>query len=315
MLLDFGLLALGAVCLYYGAEWLVGGAAGLARRLGIAPLAIGLTVVSYGTSAPELAVSLSAATRGQSAIALGNVLGSNIANIGFILGLSALLQPPRVDRMLFRREVPLLLLATFLVGPALLDGRISRWEGALFCLGALGFTWATLRWAKQRSDTAAPDEEASQGEQRGLGVLWGLLLLGIVVLLAGGQSFVTGAVGIASALGVSERIVGLTVVAFGTSLPELAASVMAAYRGHSDLAVGNVVGSNLFNILLILGLTSVIAPITGSLTDVRTDLMWMTALTVAMAICMYKERRITRWEGGAFLAAYLAFIGTLVLSG
>ncbi len=319
MLLDIGLLVLGAVCLYYGAEWLVDGAAGLARRLGVTPLAIGLTVVSYGTSAPELAVSLVAATQGQSAIALGNVIGSNVANIGFILGLSALLQPPKVDRLLFKREVPLLLVATFAIGPALLDGAISRLEGLAFTLGALGFTWATFRWAKHRQPEQGrasdrPSSEHGDKPPRSVGALWGLLLVGIVVLLAGGQTFVKGAVGIAQALGVSERIVGLTVVAFGTSLPELAASAMAAYRGHSDLAVGNVVGSNLFNILLILGLTSTVTPITGSLASVRSDLIWMTAMTVIMAISMSRERHITRWEGGGLLLGYLAFIGTVIAS-
>ncbi len=319
MLLDLGLLLLGGLFLYYGAEWLVSGASGLALKLGIAPLVIGLTVVSYGTSAPELAVSLLAATQGQSPIALGNVVGSNIANIGLILGLTALLKPPRVDHLLFKREVPFLLVASVAVVPALWDGQISRIEGACLAAGAAGFTWATFIWAKHRKPGAAEASKPSNAESiedevpketahKPTPVLWGLLLLGLAVLLAGGQSFVKGAVGLAHALGVSERIVGLTVVAFGTSLPELAASVMAAYRGHSDLAVGNVVGSNLFNVLLILGTTSVVMPITGSLEEAKFDIAVMLGLTVFMAGSMWRERRITRWEGGGFIMAYAAFI-------
>ncbi len=327
MLIDFGLLLLGGLCLYYGAEWLVSGASGLALKLGIAPLVIGLTVVSYGTSAPELAVSLLAATQGQSPIALGNVVGSNIANIGLILGITALLKPPRVDRLLFKREVPFLLVATLAVVPVLWNGVISRLEGACFAAGAAGFTWATFIWAKHRqprtADTSGPasepersdveEEIAAEAAHKSTWILWALLLAGLAVLLAGGQSFVKGAVGLAQALGVSERIVGLTVVAFGTSLPELAASVMAAYRGHSDLAVGNVVGSNLFNILLILGTTSMVMPINGSLEEAKFDLSVMIGLTFVMALSMWRERHITRWEGGGLVFTYVAFIAGLAI--
>ncbi len=315
MIVDFGLLVLGALCLYYGAEWLVGGAAGLARRLGIAPLVIGLTVVSYGTSAPELAVSLAAAVEGQSPIALGNVIGSNIANIGLILGLTALIAPPQVDRMLFKRELPFLLVATLAVGPVLLDSTISRTEGVLLMAGALLFTYAAFRWAKHRTpDEAGPEEEGPPSSvlAQTTPVLWGLLLVGAAVLIGGGHVFVKGAVGLAEDFGVSERVIGLTIVAFGTSLPELAASVMAAYRGHSDLAVGNVIGSNVFNTLLILGATATVTPIGGSLAELSGDLIWMTVFTFAMAAAMWRGRKVSRLEGGLFVAAYVAFIGRLV---
>lgn len=328
MLLDIGLLVLGGLFLYFGAEWLVSGAAGLAIRLGIAPLVIGLTVVSYGTSAPELAVSVLASVQNQSAIALGNVVGSNIANIGLILGVTALLKPPRVDRLLFRREVPFLLFATCGVVPALWNGQIGRLEGLLFVLGAAAFTWATFRWATHRdvpgtnghdtpvgAELSVDTEELRAEARKSVAKLWGLLLLGLAVLLAGGQSFVKGATGIAAELGVSERVVGLTVVAFGTSLPELAASVMAAYRGHSDLAIGNVVGSNLFNIFLILGASALVSPITADLTEVAYDLTFMTVLTFLMAATMWKERSISRWEGGAFVLSYVGFVATLVIAG
>lgn len=327
MILDIGLLILGGVFLYFGAEWLVSGAAALARRLGIAPLVIGLTIVSYGTSAPELAVSVLASLQDRSAIALGNVIGSNIANIGLILGLTALLRPPRVDRLLFRREVPFLLFATCALVPALWNEEVSRVEGALFTLGAGVFTWATFRWAKHRDvpgsnghDRERPAEvvdaeELDAAARRGVAALWGMVGGGLLVLLAGGQSFVSGATGIAAELGISERVVGLTVVAFGTSLPELAASVVAAYRGHSDIAVGNVVGSNLFNILLILGASATVSPISAVMHEVAYDLTFMTVLTFVMAATMWKERLISRWEGGAFLMAYVGFVATLVIAG
>jgi cation:H+ antiporter len=320
MFLDFALLLFGGLCLYYGAEWLITGAAGIARRLGVAPLVIGLTVVSYGTSAPELAVSLLAATRGQSAIALGNVVGSNIANIGLILGLTALLAPPRVDGMLIRRELPFLLIATLCVGPVLLDGSIDRIEGLALVAGAFAFTYATFRWTKNRA-VAGPEEPDESQEileaaaDKSSFMLWAFLLIGLGVLVGGGHSFVVGAVGIAQVLGVSERVVGLTVVAFGTSLPELAASVMAAYRGHSDLAVGNVVGSNLFNILLILGLTSSLTPITGTIAEVGYDLAFMTLLTVLMLVSMRGARTITRVEGGLYCLSYVGFVVGLVALG
>jgi cation:H+ antiporter len=274
-----------------------------------------LTVVSYGTSAPELAVSMAAAASGQSAIVLGNVIGSNVANIGLILGLTALIAPPRVDGLLFKRELPFLLAATLALGPVLLDSTITRVEGLVLLAGAIGFSWATFRWAKHRSPSDH-DEDLdlpSKAVEHKTSVLWALLLVGAAVLVAGGHVFVTGAVGLAKVFGVSERVIGLTIVAFGTSLPELAASVMAAYRGHSDLAVGNVVGSNLFNTLLILGATASVLPITGSLAELGEDLVWMTALTLLMAASMSRARRITRVEGVILSLAYVAFIARLVL--
>ncbi len=324
MVLDILLLIVGGTFLYYGAEWLVGGAAGLARKLGVSPLVIGLTVVSYGTSAPELAVSVTAALDGQSEIALGNVVGSNIANIGFILGLTALIAPPMVHGKLARRELRILLAATLAVPALLWDGVISRLEGTLLVLGAAAFTWASVYWSKRDPDsvqlelpdtvTEAPEVTAKDpSERRAILRLAGLSVLGLVVLIGGGRSFVLGAVGIASAFGMSERMVGLTIVAFGTSLPELAASVLAALKGHSDIAVGNVVGSNAFNILLILGVTSLVNPISGDLTKSLFDVATMVALTIAMAWSMRKERAISRLEGGLYASIYVVFIVALAL--
>lgn len=318
-MIDLVLLLLGGVLLYFGAEWLVEGAAGLAGALGVPQLVVGLTVMSYGTSAPELAVSLSAAIDGQSAIVLGNVVGSNIANIGLILGLTALIAPPRVDPLLFRREVPYLLIATLATGPVLLNGQIDRIEGALFVICALVFTAATFHWAKdarrsgERLQLGDQHHEATAARRKSKPILILLLIAGLIALIGGGRLFVVGAVAIAEALGMSERLIGLTIVAFGTSVPELAASVVAAVRGHSDLAVGNVVGSNLFNILFILGITSLTLPVTGSLAEVRVDLIMMTVLTFMMAVSLRRARIITRVEGALYVAAYVGFIAALAI--
>lgn len=311
VLSDIGLLAMGVIALYFGAEWLVRGAAGLARVFGVSPLVVGLTVVSYGTSAPELAVSVVAALDGKSAIALGNVVGSNIANIGLILGITALIAPPLVEGSLARRELPTLLLATAAVPAILLDGVIGRIEGTLLTAGAIAFTLATLKWSRQSPENAAEEQPQEPGD--GKLRLAMIAAAGLGVLLVGGKVFVGGAVGLALALGMSERVVGLTVVAVGTSLPELAASLVAALRGHSELAVGNVVGSNVFNVFLILGLTSLVRPIEGALHAMTLDLGVMGALTVLCVISMRAARRIPRWEGGLLVCCYVAFLLVLVL--
>jgi cation:H+ antiporter len=312
-LVAVGLLLLGGVLLYFGAEWLVRGAAGLALALGVRPLVIGLTVVSYGTSAPELAVSVLAAIGGNSEIALGNVIGSNIANVGLILGLTALIAPPRTDGSMARRELPILLAATAALPIVLYDGKIGRSEGALFLLAAVLFTYVTFRWTGAKP--AEPTDEPPATEALSRLALSGLVLLGLVVLFAGGKTFVDGAVELAFRLGMSERVVGLTIVAVGTSLPELAASLVAALRGHSELAVGNVVGSNIFNIFLILGAASLVNPIAGALAVVWLDLSVAGALALLATYSLRKGRSLGRSEGALYLASYAAFLVLLGASG
>jgi cation:H+ antiporter len=318
MILDLGRLVLGGFLLYLGAEWLVKGAAGLARVLGVPPLVIGVTVVAYGTSAPELMVTLLAAAEGKSDIALGNVIGSNIANLGLILGATALVAPPLVDRSLARREVPVLLVSALAMPAALYDGVISRLEGALLLLGAIAFSWAMLRATSRVPATAAIATEAREEIAEEAPILSkpklvALALLGLALLLGGGKVFVDGAVAIAFAFGMSERIVGLTIVAIGTSLPELAASIVAALRGHSSLAIGNVIGSNIFNALLILGAGAMAHPIQGSLLALRFDLCVMGGFTLLASILVRTERKISRPEGFLLVSAYAAFLGALVL--
>jgi cation:H+ antiporter len=313
VLVDVALLVLGAGLLYFGAESLVKGAAGLARVMGMRPLAVGLTIVAYGTSAPELVVSVVSALEKKSALALGNVVGSNIANIGLILGVTALIAPPRVSPGLMRRELPIVMLTALGVPIVLIDGRISRIEGIVLLLVALFFTLISFKAVKQ-ADDAPPSslDEAPPPELRSKGKLSGYALVGLLVLLGGGKYFVMGATGLALALGMSERVVGLTVVAVGTSLPELAASLVAALRGHPEIALGNVLGSNVFNVTLILGASAVTRPIAASLREAALDLSTLGVLTVLGALFMRTKRRVQRWEGALLLAIYAAFVLALV---
>ncbi|MDP2269995.1 MAG: calcium/sodium antiporter [Archangium sp.] len=316
------LLLGGGVLLYFGAEWLVGGASGLARSLGVPQLLIGLTVVAYGTSAPEVVVGVKASLAGAGGIALGNVIGSNIANLGLILGVTALVKPARVDGALIRREVPVLVLATLAVPLVLLDGRVTRLEGAVLLLFAAGYSvWMVV---SSRRSMAGVSRDAGQMEKaadlagapspRGKGRLALTALAGLGLLVLGGSLFVDGASGLARGLGISERIIGLTIVAVGTSLPELATSLIAAWRGHSDISVGNVVGSNIFNSLLCLGAAALIAPIEAPLQSVRVDLAVMVVLTLLGAFVMRTSRVIGRVEGGLFVLAYAGFLLALALT-
>ena len=313
VLIDVISLLAGGVILYFGAEWLVKGGAGLATAFGIKPLVIGLTVVAYGTSAPELAVSATAILKDQDGLVLGNVVGSCVANLGLILGLTAVVSPPEVDGALIKREVPILLISVIALPLSLLNGSIGLLEGVLFFLASVVFTVVTLFAAKRGSsalaDAAVEDAPpADSGEGKGKMALFALV--GLAALYIGGELFVSGARGIAVLLNVSERVIGLTIVAIGTSLPELAASMVAAARGHSSLAVGNVIGSNIFNIFLILGIVPMIRPIDASLADVQVDMYFLVGLTFFGAIIMRGDRRITRTEGVILLLAYLGFFAT-----
>lgn len=320
--MDLMMLLGGGVLLYFGAEWLVGGASGLARALGVPSLLIGLTVVAYGTSAPEVVVGVKASLAGSGAIALGNVIGSNIANLGLILGLTALVKPAKVDGALMRREVPVLLVATLSVPLVLLDGVVSRVEAAALLLTALAYSgWmvrstrrslAQLERAADQMETAADLAGAPAARSRlRLALTAGA---GLAFLVLGGSLFVDGASGLARALGLSERLIGLTIVAVGTSLPELATSLIAARRGHSDIAVGNVVGSNIFNALLCLGAAALLRPIEMTLEAVRLDVSTMVAFTLFGAWVMRGPRVIGRAEGLIFVLAYAAFLAALGLA-
>lgn len=313
---DIIYLVAGLALLYFGAEWLVGGASRLATSFGVRGLVVGLTVVAYGTSSPELVVGVGAAVRGQGGIALGNVVGSNIANLGLILAVAALIRPPAIDRSLRHREVPVLLVTAALVPVVLLDGIVQLWEGgALLLLGAAYTIWMVRSAGaepvmQEATAVAAAADEAGLGvvPERGRRQLVGITLLGLGLLVGGGHLLVEGAVGVVRTFGMSDRLIGLTIVAVGTSLPELATSVIAAVRGHSDIAVGNVVGSNIFNVLLILGASGMSGTVQAPLRSVGLDLAAMGCLTVLAAVVITTRKQVSRVEGALLLFGYVGFL-------
>lgn len=314
------LLLAGLILLVLGGELLVRGAAKLATSVGISPLVVGLTVVAFGTSAPELAVAVQAAWAGEVDIALGNVVGSNILNVLLILGISALITPLLVASQMIRQEVPVMIGVSILLLLLALDGQISRLEGGLFFALAVSYTILLIR--QSRRETKATREQyeqqshlqAKSWDDR-LPVQIGLILIGLAMLVFGAGFLIDGATQIAAALGVSELIIGLTIVAGGTSLPEVAASIAAALKGQRDMAVGSVVGSNIFNILVVLGLSSLASPagLTVSQTLLEFDMIVMLAVAVACLPVFFTGATIARWEGAVFLGYYVAYTSYLVL--
>lgn len=311
-------ILMGLVVLVAGGELLVRGAVALAAMLRISPVVIGLTVVAFGTSAPELAVTVQAAYVGSPDLALGNVVGSNIANVLLILGLSALAAPLMVSSRLVRVDVPLVLaasLAVYLMGR---DGAVDRLDGALL-FGALlvYLVWSVREGRAEGQEAPLPGlEQTSSDTPTGVLKPIALVVLGLVLLAFGADALVTGAVGIAKVLGVSDLIIGLTIVAVGTSLPELAASVIASLRGQRDIAVGNVVGSNLFNLLGVLGLGSLAAPsgIPVAAGALAFDIPVMILTALACLPIFFTWGVIRRWEGALFLGYYIAYLTYLVLT-
>ena len=317
MLFDAALLLAGLVALFYGGNWLVRGASNLALSFGVSVLVIALTFVAIGTSMPELLVSVQAALVGKSDLAIGNVIGSNIANIGLILGATGLIAPLSVKANLLRREIPIMICFSIGAYVLTLDGGIDRLDGALLLLGFAGFNAMMYRLAKneqnERDRLLADLDQAPRNERkRGPEFVW--LLLGVLALLFGSRMMVEGAVNLARAIGVSELVIAITLVAFGTSLPELAASLSAAYHRETDLAIGNIVGSNIANLLLILGLTALIQPIAVRSAAVRLEFFVMIAFA-ALLLPFLRRHQLGRPQSALFLGAYIAFIVYSFLSG
>ena len=309
-------LAIGSAALYYGAEWLVGGGSKTAKKLGISPLIIGLTLVAYGTSAPELVVSVDSALAGQGGISIGNVVGSNICNIALILGLCAIITPLTVNRAMLKSDVPVMALTA--VAFCLIywwqDG-INRLGGAILFAGFVLYNAKVIIGAKKeaalnRSVETAPEEDGDKAEKP-LYLYLLLAALGLVVLVLGSKAFLKGAIEIAKLTGLSETVIGLTIVAVGTSLPELATSVVAAIKGERDIAIGNVVGSNIFNILLIMGVAPLITPLTGANIQPM-DLIALLATTFLLIPFMITGFRLNRAEGVILLAMYGAYTAWLI---
>ena len=313
----------GLVALVLGANALVRGASKLALSFGISPLVVGLTIVAFGTSAPEMAVSAGAVLDGQTDIAVGNVVGSNIFNVLFILGISALITPLVVDVQLIRQEVPIMVGASLLLVALGLDGRISLIDGALLLGLMLAYTLFLIVQSRRQSQ-AAEDEYAAELKPAEAGawdsrmsVQFGLIVVGLALLVLGSDWLVTAAVAFAKALGVSDVVIGLTIVAAGTSMPEVATSVTAALKGERDIAVGNVVGSSTFNILGCLGLSGVLSGTAGlgiASSVMAFDIWVMVAVALACLPVFLSGREIARWEGGVFVTYYVAYVAYLILA-
>lgn len=310
MLMAIGAIIAGLVLLVWSADKFVEGAATTANHFGMPPLLIGMVVVGFGTSAPEMAVSALAASQGNPGLALGNAYGSNITNIALILGITALMAPVAVHSQVMRKELPILMLVTAFAGWQLWDGDLSRMDAIglmVVFAGLLG--WSIYQGMRQSQDALAED---MAGEIHAMplkkALLW--LGLGLLLLIASSRILVWGAVDLATAFGISDLVIGLTIVAVGTSLPELASSIIAARKGEHDLALGNILGSNLFNTLAVVGIAGMIAPMTVAPEVLTRDLPVMAALTLALFVMGYGFRgpgRINRFEGGALLLAFVAY--------
>ncbi len=320
-MMTFGLISLGLIFLVGGAEALVRGASRLARMVGVSPLVVGLIVVAYGTSAPEMMVSVKGALSGQADIALGNVVGSNIFNVLFILGISALITPLVISQQLIRTDVPIMIGVSLVAIAMGWDGSVSRWEGLILVAGLIAYTVFVIRNSLKEKKAEVKEEynkeyDGKNSKSAGnifIQAIW--ILAGLVLLVLGARWFVEGSILLARSFGVSELVIGLTIIAAGTSMPEVATSIMAAIRGERDIAVGNVVGSNIFNILGVLGISALVAPngIAVSPALINFDMPAMLAVSIACLPIFFTGNLIARWEGAVFLAYYAAYTVYLLL--
>jgi len=318
MLLAYLAVLVGLILLIWSAEKFIDGAAATSRWLGLSPLLIGMLVIGFGTSAPEMTVSVLAALQGNPGLAVGNAYGSNIANIGLVLGFVALIAPLAVHSDVIRKEMPLLIAVMLLTGVMLFDGWISRWEALVLLVALVLFIGVSIVRSRSQANDPLVKEVAetldSKPMSRGKALMW--TLVGLILLIVSSRLLVWGAVEIAVGFGVSDLIIGLTVVAIGTSLPELASSISALRRKEHDMVLGNVVGSNLFNSLAVVGLAGVIHPIEAGREVLVRDWSVMTGMTLLMVLFAFswrgRPRRINRLEGGFLLALFLAYTGYMV---
>lgn len=319
MTLNVLILCVGLALLLAGGDLLVRGASALAKGFGVSPLVIGLTVVAFGTSAPELSVNLLAAYQGQTEISFGNIIGSNIANIGLILGLSAMIRPLAIEGVIITREIPMMGLASLVALTAGADSVLrgspnlfDRAEGLIFLLLFCVFLFYTIGdvFRKRTDDPLLQQAKDSSQRKSFKPTLYNALLfvLGLILLVFGGKIAVNAALAVAELLKVPRVIIGLTIIAVGTSLPELATSVMATWKGQTDIAIGNIVGSNIFNLLFINGLTATLRPVPVPSKGGLQDLFMMTFLALLLLpMCLTDNKKIVRWEGGLLLLFYVAF--------
>ena len=302
MIESIGLLIFGSFLLYLGSEWIVRGGVGIAEKYGISTIVIGLTIVAFGTSLPELLVSLNAAFQGSSSLAIGNAIGSNIANVGLVLALSAFIFPITMKYSLIRRDLFVYFFSCFIFVIFSFDGRLSKFEGAFFVNTLLFYIIYSIK-KPVKSDT---DIENYDGDN--FGEMFLFVIFGIVGLSLGADLFVDGSVFIARYFGISEVVIGMSIVAFGTSLPELATSAMAAYKKESAISVGNIIGSNIFNILCVLGITSVVQPLSAKWVDIRFQVIVMVLYGLLVILASRLTQPIRRTLSVGMLAGYFMFI-------
>jgi cation:H+ antiporter len=314
---DVGLIVAGLTLLIWGADRFVHGASATARNMGVAPLLIGLTIVAFATSAPEILVSVVAASQGQPGLAFGNAIGSNIVNIGLVLGITAIVRPIPLESAVLRREMPALLAVSLLTVSLFLDTNLSRPDGIVMLTGlAIVMIWfVRLGIRSAENDPIKMDYEAEipKDVSTPMAIVW--LTVGLVVLLLGAEWLVSGSIGVAQSLGVSDVVIGITIVAFGTSVPELAVSLVSALRGEYGLAIGNIVGSNIFNLLAVIGLAATIHPATVAPSVLSLHIFVMVAFTLVLFAMTYDydgKAMLTRIEGVALLAAYVAYAAYVV---
>jgi len=310
MLVIVLLVILGLLLVFIGAEALVRGSASLAMRLGVSPLLIGLTIVAYGTSFPELIVSVRATLIGLGDISIGNIIGSNIFNIALILGLAALVRPLKVKIQLIKTDAPLMIVTALLLVAFFFDRFLSRIEGLIFVSGIVIYTLAIILIAHSERNQTRPENHLEEGLPHTLKNIWLDLLFitaGFTLLFFGANVFIDNSVQLARILHVTEAIIGLTIIAAGTSIPELATSVIAARRNQADIALANVIGSNIFNILGILGISAFINPIQG-VNIQNLDLWWMVGTTIALMFMLWSGYILRRWEGLVLLVSYLVYL-------
>ncbi|WP_417478417.1 calcium/sodium antiporter [Maricaulis sp.] len=301
--MDYVFVMAGLIGLFFGGEALVRGSVGIARRMAVPPLLIGLTVVGFGTSTPELLVSVDAALRGVPDIAVGNIIGSNLANILLIVGVSALVWPIRISGATLRRDTGVMMAATLMLIPVLAPGEIARLSGLVLFAGLVMY----LSWAYLRPGEVEPTAETDAPPPSNLvSLVW--VIAGLIALMAGARMLVDGAVAIARGYGVSEAFIGLTIVAVGTSLPELATSLIAALRRQSEIAIGNIIGSNIFNILGILGVTAMVTPIPVASRFLGFDLPILIVASLVLTGLLVTRPAIGRGIGAIMLASYVAYI-------
>ncbi|MCW8333142.1 calcium/sodium antiporter [Vibrio paucivorans] len=312
------LLIVGLVFLVWSADKLVFGAAALARNVGISPLVIGMTILAMGSSAPEMMVSATAALEGKTDTAVGNVLGSNIANIALILGITALIKPLSISSAVLRRELPLMIVVTLVAGAILWDSHLGFYEGVLLFVLFAAFIFAMLhisRKEKQNSDVLLEEQESEipDGVSNGKAAMW--VVIGLIILPIAAGTLVDNAVVIAKYFGMSDLVIGLTIIAVGTSLPELAASLAGVLKGEDDMAVGNIIGSNVFNILAVMGLPGILNPSMLSEYAMGRDFWVMLGVSLLLvAMALGKSRSINRIEGGVLFIAFIAYQGYLIMN-